>query len=139
MAGESTGAARHAAGTERRFGLTVGGVFLALGLFFLWRDHATAGTVLAALGGTLVLGGLFVPRWLGPVERGWMAVAEILGAFWARVILGFAYYVVFTPVGLIMRLAGRDPLDRRLRSDESYWKKRPTEPPPSRERYARQY
>jgi hypothetical protein len=135
----STDAAQRKAGTERRFGLTVGGVFVVLGLLFLWRSHATAGTILSALGTTLVLGGLLVPRWLRPVERGWMAVAEVLGAFWARVILGLAYYGVLTPVGFIMRLAGRDPLDRRLRSDESYWKKRPAEPPPSRERYARQF
>jgi len=126
-------------GTERRFGLSVGGVFLALGLLLIWRAHPTIGTVLAVLGGLLVAGGLVVPRWLGPVERGWMRFAGAIGAFNARIILGLAYYLVITPVGIVMRLFGRDPLDRRLGTGDSYWRKRPPEPPPSRERYARQF
>ena len=139
MAEDGQGPPRHGSGTERRFGLTVGGVFVALGLLFLWRSHPTLGTVFSGLGGALVLGGLLVPRWLGPVERGWMAVAELLGAFWARVILGLAYFGIFTPAGFIMRLVGKDPLDRAMGSDKSYWKKRPPEPEPSVERYARQF
>ena len=139
MAADPKGARQAGAGTERRFGLTVGGVFLALGLVFLWRSYPTVGTIFSGFGGILFLGGLLVPRWLGPVERGWMRVAEVLGAFWTRVFLGLAYFGVFTPAGLIMRLVGKDPLDRAMGSEESYWKKRPPEPEPSVDRYARQF
>jgi hypothetical protein len=126
-------------GTERRFGLSVGGVFLALGALLAWRNHPTIGTILGVPGALLVLGGLVVPRWLAPVERGWMRFAVVVGAFNARIILGLAYYVVITPVGVVMRLFGRDPLDRRLGTGDSYWRKRPPQPPATRERYARQY
>ncbi len=125
--------------TERRFGLSVGGVFLALGLLLAWRDHPTIGTILGVPGALLIAGGLLVPRWLAPVERGWMRFAAVVGAFNARIILGLAYYLVITPVGVVMRLFGRDPLDRRLRTGDSYWRKRPPQPPATRERYARQY
>ncbi len=91
------------------------------------------------LGSLLVAGGLLVPRWLVPVERGWMWCAATIGAFNARVILTIAYCVLLTPVGLLLRLFRRDPLDRRLRSGDSYWRTRPPEPPPAPERYARQY
>lgn len=124
---------------ERRFGLSVGGVFLALGLLLWWRDHAVIAAVLAVPAGLLVAGALVAPRWLGPVERVWMRFAAAVGAFNARIILGLAYYLVITPVGLVMRLFGRDPLDRRLRTGESYWRRRPAEPAPTRERYARQF
>jgi hypothetical protein len=126
-------------GTERRFGLSVGGVFLALGALLAWRNHPTIGTILGVPGALLVLGGLVVPQWLGPVERGWMRFAAVAGAFNARIILGLAYYLVISPVGVVMRLFGRDPLDRRLRTGDSYWRKRPPQPPATRERYARQY
>ena len=129
----------HSSGSERRFGFSVGGVFLAIGLFLRWRGYLTVGTGLAVPGGLLILGGLLVPRWLVPVERRWMAVAGAVGAFNARVILSIFYYLIITPVGLVMRLFGRDPLDRRLRTGDSYWQKRSPEQAPSRERYARQY
>ena len=103
-----------------------------------WFDHPRVATGLATVGGLLFLGGLLVPRWLIPVEHRWMAAAAVIGAFNTRVILTLSYYIVVTPFGVMMRLLGRDPLDRRLETGDSYWQKRPAEPPPSRERYARQ-
>jgi hypothetical protein len=126
-----------AAVSERKFGLTVGGAFLLFGLLALWREHPTAAAALGAPGVLLILGALLAPSWLAPVQRYWMAVGMVLGAFWSRVLLGLFYYVVVSPVGLVMRLVGRDPLDQRLRTGESYWRKRPPEPEASRGRYAR--
>jgi hypothetical protein len=122
----------------RRFGLSVGGMLLLIATIMWWFDQPRLATVLGSVGGVLFLGGLLVPRWLIPIERRWMAAAAVLGAFNARVILTVSYYVVVTPFGVLMRLVGRDPLDRRLGTGDSYWQKRPAEPPPSRERYARQ-
>lgn len=113
----------------RRFGLTVGGVFLVLAAVSAWRGHVLPPRILGALGVLLVVPGLLFPAALGPVERGWMAFASALGWFNTRLILGLVYYVVFTPAGLIRRLAG-DPLDRRLRTGvPSHWI--PREPAPS--------
>ncbi len=123
----------------RRFGLTVGGVFLAIGLLLLWRGRVVAASIVGTPGALLVLGALVAPGWLVPVERRWMRFAAVAGAFNARLILLLAYFLILSPVGLVMRLVGRDPLDRRLRTAKSYWRKRPPATPPSRERYARQY
>ncbi len=122
---------------ERDFGLMVGGVFLLLALLAAWRSHPWLATLLAFPGGILVLGGLLVPSWLGPVRRRWMAMAAVVGAFNARVILTVAYYLIVTPVGLAMRLFGKDPLDRRLGTGDSYWHRRSPKPQASRDRYAR--
>ncbi len=41
--------------------------------------------------------------------------------FNTRILLGVVYFVVMTPTGIVMRLLGRDPLDRRLKDRPSYW------------------
>src|SRR5262249_29607661 len=63
----------------RRFGLTVGGMFLLLGLVSRWRGHSVPPLVLGTAGVLLVLPGLLAPRLLAPVERGWMRFAAVMG------------------------------------------------------------
>jgi hypothetical protein len=98
----------------RRFGLTVGGVFLVLAAISRWRGHELAPLVLAALGAGLFVPGLVAPRVLGPVQRGWMRAAHVLGEVNTRIILGAFFYLVLAPIGFVMRRLVRDPLDRRL-------------------------
>ena len=112
----------------RRFGLTVGGVFLLLALVSWWRGHDCAAAVMAASGTGLVLPGLVAPRALAPVERAWMRFAEVLGRINTRIILTVALCLVITPIGLVRRAFG-DPLDRRTRDGRaSTWVRRPRAP-----------
>lgn len=98
----------------RRFGLTVGGAFLLLAAVSAWRGHTLPPRVLGTLGVLLVVPGLVAPGILGPVERGWMRFAEVLGRINTRIILALVYCLVITPVGLVRRWLA-DPLDRRMR------------------------
>jgi Saxitoxin biosynthesis operon protein SxtJ len=117
----------------RRFGLTVGGMFLLLGLVSRWRGHAWPPLVLGTAGVLLVVPGL-----LAPVERTWMRFAEVMGRVNGRIILTAAYYLVVTPVGIVRRWL-RDPLDRTMRDGRtSVWVRRPAEPP-DRARYRQQF
>lgn len=112
----------------RRFGLTVGGVFLLLALVSWWRDHTVPPLVMGALGTGLVLPGLVAPRVLAPVERAWMRFAEVLGRINTRIILTVLYALVITPIGLVRRAFG-DPLDRRMHDGrDSVWVRRPPAP-----------
>jgi hypothetical protein len=105
----------------RRFGYTVGGVFLALAALSWWRGHVNPPLVLASVGLLLVLPALVAPRVLGPVERAWMAMAAVLGAVNTRILLTLVYVVVVTPIGWLRRLGG-DPLSRNLGTDApSHW------------------
>jgi hypothetical protein len=105
----------------RRFGLTVGGAFLALALFFAWRTNTTAATVLALIGGTLAVGGLLIPSRLGPVHRGWMSLALLISKVTTPLVMGAIYWLVLTPTGVLRRTFGEDPLTRPPESD-SYWR-----------------
>lgn len=112
----------------RRFGLTVGGVFLLLGCVSWWRAHEVAPRVLWGLGAPLVSLGLVAPGLLGPVERAWMAMAEVLGRVNARIILTVLFFVVMTPFGLLRRWR-TDPLDRRMHDGRtSNWIRRERKP-----------
>ncbi len=105
----------------RRFGATVAIPFALLAAVGVWRDHTILPAVLG--GAALALGvlALVAPRLLGPVHRVWMKVADALAWFNTRVLLGLVYFLVMTPTGALMRLLGRDPLDRRLKDRPTYW------------------
>ena len=103
----------------RRFGLLVGGAFLALGVLSRWRGHDIAPTILWSLGAALVAGGLLIPGSLGPVYRGWMRLGHGLSRVTTPVVMGVIYYGLFTPIGLARRLFGRNPLVRPR--GDSFW------------------
>ncbi len=109
----------------RSFGWVVGGVLLVIAAVVWWRNDfalTTVAYVLGSLGGTLVVLGLAVPVVLKPVYRVWMALAVVLGFIMTRVILSVVYYLVMTPIGLAMRLFGKDPMHRRIDPEaSSYW------------------
>ena len=109
--------------TERDFGLLVGGVFLALGGWWLYRgSFPTLAPVLLVLGATLALLGATSPKTLVVPNRLWMGMAEAMGFVTTRVILGVIFFLFVTPIGLIRRCFGGDPLGRRAGRTESYWK-----------------
>ncbi len=122
----------------RKFGLVVGAAFAVLGTISWWRGHVWPPRVMWTLAVFLMVPGALFPAVLGPVQRGWMAFAEILGHYNTRIILTALYYLVMTPIGLILRIF-RDPLDRSLKKDRpSQWIKRDSQPVDP-ERYERQF
>src|SRR5213594_699972 len=113
----------------RRFGLTVGGVFLALGVLSRLRGHDVAPLVLWSVGVLLVAPGLVAPRVLAPVQRVWMGAATLLGEVNSRIILTVLFYLVIAPIGLVFRHLVRDPLDRSLTDGKaSNWIRRERKP-----------
>jgi hypothetical protein len=64
-----------------------------------------------------------------PIHIGWMTLAFILGWVNTRLLLGAFFYLVLTPIGLVMRLAGKDLLGKKIdRSATTYWIKKKSEP-----------
>jgi len=107
---------------EREFGLIVGGVLLLLSGWWLYRGKLPAVTqVSLPLGGLLVLLGLIFPAALVWPNKAWMALAEVLSFVSTRIILAFVFFGIVTPIGLVKRLFGWDPLRRRAARSDSYW------------------
>jgi hypothetical protein len=86
----------------------------------VWR-HQDPRLWALALTVILVVPALVAPRILAPVYRVWMLLGEVLAWINTRIILGVVFYGVVTPIGLLMRLTGRDPMRRQFeRAGESY-------------------
>jgi saxitoxin biosynthesis operon SxtJ-like protein len=109
-----------AARQGRKFGLTLGAAFAALTILFWWRGKHVTLEVTAALSALLIIAAIVLPAQLVAVERAWMRLAELMSAVTTPVILGIVYYVVFTPIGLVMRFAGRRPM-RHADVNGSFW------------------
>src|SRR3954463_8222813 len=108
--------------TEREFGLIVGGVFVLLTSWWFYRaKFPDLRLVLMPLGVLLVVLGLLVPRALVWPNKIWMGLAEVLSFVSTRIILAVVFFGIVTPIGLIKRLSGWDPLHRRAGAKESYW------------------
>jgi hypothetical protein len=96
----------------RSFGLLVGGVFLFIGLWpLVWRGDAIRPWALT-IAAILMPLGLLLPTFLAPLHKGWMAVGHVLGWVNTRIILGIVYYGLLVPMGLLMKMLGRDPMRR---------------------------
>jgi predicted Co/Zn/Cd cation transporter (cation efflux family) len=98
----------------RHFGLIVGGIFAAIGLWPMVVRAQSPRLWVVALGVALVIPALLMPESLRLAYRGWMAVGEVLGWINTRVILGAVFFALITPIAVVMRAAGRDPLRRRV-------------------------
>ena len=107
---------------EREFGLIVGGVLLLLSGWWVYRGKfPNLSPVTLPVGGLLVLLGLVFPAALIWPNKAWMALAEGLSFVTTRIILAFVFFVIVTPIGVIKRLFGWDPLNRRAATSDSYW------------------
>jgi hypothetical protein len=99
--------------SNRSFGWFFTGVFVLGAMLHPWALALAALTALITF---------TREAWLTPLNRAWMALGELLGRVVSPIVLGVIFFGVFTPVGMVMRLFGRDALCRRFESaTPSYW------------------
>jgi hypothetical protein len=120
------------AGSERGFGIVFSVLFVIIGLFPLidalpvqiWALSLSAGFLLAAF---------FVPKLLRPLNRVWYLFGLMLHKLVNPLVMGVLFFFTVTPIALIMRIVGKDPLNRRFDLvAKSYWIKRnPPGPTPN--------
>jgi len=91
----------------------------------------------AALGAVVCLAGLIHPPVIRPVYVVMTAVALPIGLALGFVLMPLIYFGLFVPIGLALRVFGKDPMHRALGRAGSYWIKRPPTPAPAT--YFRQY
>src|SRR5262245_17813666 len=104
------------ASSDRSFGFVVGGVLLIIGLAPLIRAHAPRWWVIPPGGILLVLAWLR-PALLHRANLLWTQLGLLLNRAVSPIVIGLLFFFVFTPMGLLLRLLGKDPL--RLRFDRA--------------------
>jgi O-antigen/teichoic acid export membrane protein len=107
----------------RQFALSTGGIVAVLfGLILPWLFDAGLPSWPWVLAAILAVWGLAAPKSLGPVYRGWMRFGLAISRVTTPLILTLVFFLVFTPAGLIMRLTGHDPMQRRLSPDAASYR-----------------
>ena len=110
--------------SNRGFGWVFTAVFLIIGLWPLLEGGALRwwSLIVAAL---FMLIALAAPALLALPNRLWLRFGLLLNRIISPVVLAFLFYVVLTPIGILMRAIGNDPLRlRRDKEHDSYWIKR---------------
>ena len=108
--------------SDRRFGLTLCAVFLALGAYAVIRGHGGA-VYLSLFATSLAFGStaLSFPRILTPLNLLWFRLGELLGRIVSPVVLGIIFFGLLAPIACTARLLGRDELRLKRRAVPSYW------------------
>ena len=112
-------------GTDRGFGLAVALLLALLEAGVYWRtEHFDWWMIVASL--ALVACASFAPAVLSPLNRAWVGLRQSIARGASVAFLAVLYWVAIVPVGLLLRLIGRDRLALGFDSKAStYWAVRP--------------
>lgn len=123
----------------RRFALTLATAFAVLAALAFWRGRATPASVFGGAATLFLLAALFIPAKLEGVERGWMSLAHMISRVTTPIFMAIVYFVILTPVGVVRRIGGANPLVHR-ESGGSYWIRRAArDPDKARRQMERQF
>ena len=106
--------------SNRSFGIVFFIVFLLIALYPLLKDNDLRIWSLVISFIFLILG-LINSKILTPLNRLWFKFGLLLGRFISPLIMGIIFFVVVTPIGIIMRLLKKDLLNLKYNKKESYW------------------
>lgn len=108
----------------RKFGITMAVACLVIAvLIFVKHRHIMIPVILVSAG--FFATGLLTPFLLKPLYCLWMRLAFVLSWVNTRIILLLVFFLIFTPIGLVLKLLRKDLLDRKIDKDkDSYWQRR---------------
>ena len=110
--------------SNRSFGLLFFVVFLIIGLWPL-KNSENLNIYFLTASVIFLLLGLINSKLLSPLNKFWIKLGEILGTIIAPIVMALVYFVILTPVSLIVRIFGKDLLGLKfLKEKETYWIKR---------------
>ena len=110
--------------SNRSFGLLFFIVFIVVGLWPVIKGE-TANIYLILISLFFLIFGLINSKILSPFNKAWIKLGEILGLIIAPIIMALVYFIILTPISLIVRMLGKDLLGLKfLKKQDTYWSKR---------------
>ena len=106
--------------SNKSFGIVFFIVFILIALYPLLNDQEIRLWALIISAVFLILG-LLKSKLLTPLNKLWFRFGIFLGKIISPIIMGFIFFLVVTPIGLIMRLLGKDVLNLKYNKERSYW------------------
>lgn len=109
--------------SNKKFGFFFTLIFLFLSLYFYFEDNFLLTFPLLSISLLLLLVTLLKSNLLLPLNKFWMRIGLLMGMIVNPIIMGIIYFSIFTPVGILMKLSGRDELNLNYKKKITYWKK----------------
>lgn len=107
--------------SDRAFGIVFTVIFLVVALLPLWYSEPVRHWALIT-SGLLLVSSIIAPAILAPANRLWAKFGLLIGHIVSPIALGVLFYVVFTTIGLLMRLFIKDPLKLKFdQKADTYW------------------
>ena len=109
--------------SNRSFGILFFIVFLGIGLWPL-KNNNDPNYIFLGLSSIFLILGIINSKLLNPLNKAWVKFGEILGMIIAHIIMGLVYFIILTPISLLVRLSGKDLLKLKKNKSSTYWIKR---------------
>ena len=115
----------HKRSSNRSFGLLFFVFFLVIS-FWLFTKNSEINLYLISIALIFLVLGLLNSKILSPLNKAWIKLGEILGIIVAPVVMAIVYFIILTPISLLVRLFGKDLIGMKFSKDikKSYWIKR---------------
>tara|TARA_A100001011_G_C14105401_1_gene754623 strand:- start:449 stop:829 length:381 start_codon:yes stop_codon:yes gene_type:complete len=114
----------HKKSSNRSFGILFFLVFLGFGLWPLTKEMSP-NIYLIIISVIFLILGLLNSKLLSPLNNLWIKFGEILGKVIAPIVMAVVYFLILTPISLLVRLFGKDLIEMKFNNNvKSYWIKR---------------
>lgn len=112
----------------RNFALIWSIIFILIALVPLFKGHdLRIWSLIVAVFFTLI--GFIKPEILSSFYKIWMRIGEFIGGIISKIMLFILYFFIFTPIAFVLRLIGKDMLNKKIdKSQKSYWNIREIQP-----------
>lgn len=125
--------------TNRKFGFFFSAIFFLIALRLYWHVGSIGWTFFfGALTASFLLISIFASQLLTPLNKIWYRFGLALGRVVSPIVLGLIFFLILTPIALIIRIAGRDNLKMKKMDTQSYWVER-LPPGPTSDSFKNQY
>lgn len=108
--------------SNKKFGFFFTVIFLIGAFYFFYQDNQKIGLALGSISLIFFLAIILKDSLLLPLNKLWMRFGMLLGMIVSPIVLAILFFIMFTPIGIGMRIFKRDELRLRSLNVESYWK-----------------
>ncbi len=106
--------------SNRSFGIVFFIVFLLISIYPLLNDdHLRIWSLIISI--VFLILGLLNSKILLPLNKIWFKFGILIGKIISPLIMGLIFFVVVTPIGLLMRLFNKDLINLKFNKSKSYW------------------
>ena len=107
--------------TNSNFGFFFTAVFFTASIYFLLYMVDYPFWIFLSLSVLTLFSTLYYPNFLSPFNRLWFLIGMFLGRVISPVILGIIFFLLITPMSIILKIVGRDELNLKRERKETFW------------------